>query len=80
MKDIKLVNLLKENIVEMYPHEGRFFTDVATVEFGRANVWSKYDKPINVYFNELSKSPSEISNSSKIVILTDKKSGDDLCF
>ena len=77
MKDIKLVNILKETVVEMYPHEGA--SDVATVEFGRANVWSKFDRPINVYFNELSKSPSEISNSSKIV-LTDKKSGDDYIF
>ena len=77
MKDIKLVNILKETVVEMYPQEGS--TDVATIEFGRANVWSKFDRPINVYFNDLSNSPSEIANSSKIV-LTDKKTGEDYIF
>ena len=77
MKNIKLVNILKETVVEMYPHEGS--TDVGTIEFGRANVWSKFDRPINVYFNDLSVSPNEVSNASKIV-LTDKKSGEDYLF
>ena len=77
MKNIKLVNILKETVVEMYPHEGSM--DVGTIEFGRANVWSKFDRPINVYFNDLSVSPNEVSNASKIV-LTDKKSGEDYLF
>jgi hypothetical protein len=77
MKNIKLVNILKETVVEMYPHEGSM--DVGTIEFGRANVWSKFDRPINVYFNDLSVSPNEVANASKIV-LTDKKSGEDYLF
>ena len=77
MKDIKLVNLLKENVVEMYSQDVSY--DIAKIEFGRANVWSKYDKPINVYFNDLSKSPSEIANYTN-VILTNKKTGEDLSF
>jgi hypothetical protein len=77
MKNIKLVNILKETVVEMYPHEGSM--DIGTIEFGRANVWSKFDRPINVYFNDLSVSPNEVSNASKIV-LTDKKSGEDYLF
>ena len=58
MKDIKLVNILKETVVEMFSQD--VSSDVAKIEFGRANVWSKYDRPINVYFNDLSKSPSEV--------------------
>ena len=59
MKDIKLVNLLKENVVEMYSQD--VSSDIAKIEFGRANVWSKYDKPIllsSIFFTAMFDKPS----------------------
>ena len=76
MKQIKLVNILKESVKEMYSRDP-MSPDVGELVFDK--IWYSEQYGNSIYFSNFNKSLGSVANASKIR-LTDKKTGEDYLF
>lgn len=76
MKQIKLVNILKESVKEMYSRDP-MSPDVGELVFDK--IWYSEQYGNSIYFSNFNKTLGSIANASKIR-LTDKKTGEDYLF
>lgn len=76
MKQIKLVNVLKESVQEMYSQD-KTSSGVGELVFDK--IWYSQQYGNSVYFSNFDKSLGSVANSSKLK-LTDKKTGEEYIF